>query len=76
MQKINNAKIKMRKIKDSTYLCGVLPHASSSPTVWDCTPWTTNRPSACRGVASASHSFASSATAAEAATGPYPTHGC
>jgi hypothetical protein len=32
MQKINNAKIKKHKLKDTTYLCGVLPQACSLPT--------------------------------------------
>jgi hypothetical protein len=31
MQKINNAKIKIWKIKETTYLCGALPQACSLP---------------------------------------------
>ena len=66
----------MLKIKDTTYLYGVLPQASSSSMVRNCIPWTANMPPARHVVALASRSFVTSVAAAADATGPYPAHGC
>ena len=66
----------MRKIKDTSYLCGVLPQASSWPMVRDCIPWTASRPPVYHAVASTTRSFAPSVAATEAAIGLYLAHVC
>jgi hypothetical protein len=64
------------KIKDTSYLCGVLLQASSRLAVRDCIPTTTSMPSVACAVAAARRSFAPSVGLSAAAIGSYPTREC